>query len=46
MAKTQIAVDPRQLVGGVVLKGAHHVGRLSLFVFELIHRCVLRFTPD
>ena len=40
MAKTQVAVDPRQLVGGVVLKGAHHVGRLSLFVFELIRGLV------
>ena len=40
MAKTQVAVDPRQLVGGVVLKGAHHVGRLSLFVFELLRGLV------
>ena len=29
-------MDPRRLVGGAVLNGAHHVGRLSLFVFELI----------
>ena len=40
MAKIEVALDPRRLVGGAVLNGAHHVGRLSLFVFELIRGLV------